>query len=239
MTPTNATTVETILVAQTTPGAEIAARLGLKPQRPLALVMGGAADLSAEDGARLARQVHEGLGPALQVAGAAVIDGGTDAGIMGMLNAALGRIGFSGPYIGVAPAGVTYLPGELPNEDTYPFGLNHTHIVQVEGQEFGDEREPMFSLAAYLASGQRSLGILVNGGKGTQKEALENVRQGREVVVLRGSGRLADEIAAALDAPQQARPDIRQLITLGRFTPFDLRNPPNFLLDYLARKLAA
>lgn len=232
-------TAHTILVAQTTPGAEIAARLGLKPQRPVALVMGGAADLSAEDGARLARQVHEGLAPALLHAGAAVVDGGTDAGIMGMLNAALGRVGFGGPYIGIAPAGVTILPGEPAEEGAYPFGAHHTHIIQVEGEKFGDERAPMFSLAAHLATGQRSLAVLVNGGKGTQMEALENVRQGREVVVLRGSGRLADEIAAALDAPQQARPDIRQLITLGRFTPFDLRNPPAFLLDFLIRKLAA
>ncbi|MBI3160842.1 MAG: hypothetical protein HYZ26_14680 [Chloroflexi bacterium] len=227
-----------VLVAKTTPGAEIAARLGLRPQRPLVVVMGGAAKLAPDDRARLERHIHEGLAPAMLRTGAAVIDGGTDSGIMGMLNAALAGLGFPGPYVGVAPAGVTSLPGEH-DEHAYPFGGHHTHIVQVEGQAFGEERRPLFALAEFLSAGQRSLGVLANGGSGAEKEVLENVRQGREVVLLRGSGRLADELAEAIDTPHQARPAIHQMAALGRLTPFDLRNPPLFLQEFLLRKLGA
>jgi hypothetical protein len=225
-----------ILVAKTTPGAEIAARLGLRPERPLLVLMGGAGKLGREDRAQLERHIHEGLAPAVLRAAAAVIDGGTDSGVMGMLNAALAARGFAGPYVGVAPAGVTALPGEE-DENVYPFGAHHTHIVQVEAQEFGEERGPLFALAGFLSRGQRSLGVLANGGSGAEKEVLENIRQRREVVVLRGSGRLADELAEALDAPGRARPAVHQLAALGALTPFDLRNPPQFLEQFLLRKL--
>ncbi len=228
----------TILVAQTTPGAEIAARLGLRPARPVAVVMGGAGKLSDADRARLEKQVHEGLAPALARCGAAVLDGGTDSGLMGMLNAALAAIGYAGPYIGVAPVGKLAQPDD-PRPDTYPIGHQHSHIVQVEGQEFGEERGPLFALAAALSAGQRTLGVLGNGGSGAEQELLENVRQNREVLLLRGSGRLADELADALDAPSVARPTLQQLITLGHFSVFDIRNPPNFLEQVVERKLGA
>lgn len=232
----NAENPTTILVARSTPGAEIAARLALRPERPLAIVMGGAAKLSPEDYNRLERCIHEGLAPALAQAGAAVLDGGTDSGIMGLLNAALGALGYTGPYIGVAPRGRILQAGEDP-EGRYPLGAVHTHVVQVEGDEFGDERGPLFGLAAHLSAGQHSLAVLGNGGSGSEKEILENVRQQREILLLRGSGRLADELVAALEAPQWARLELQQLVTLGQFSIFDIRNPPNFLEQVVEHKL--
>ena len=55
----------------------------------------------------------------------------------------------------------------------------------------------MYALADVLSQSCPSVAILVNGGSITKNEVLYNVRQRRPIVVVEGSGRLADKIAKA------------------------------------------
>jgi hypothetical protein len=49
--------------------------------------------------------------------------------------------------------------------------------------------------------------VLINGGPITKSEILHNVRQKRPIIVIEGSGRLADEIARLWKEKPSAIPD--------------------------------
>ena len=67
--------------------------------------------------------------------------------------------------------------------------------VLVETKEWGGETETMYELARVFSQGCPSVAILVNGGAITKNEVLYNVRQGRPIIIIEASGRLADEVA--------------------------------------------
>ena len=128
---------------------------------------------------------------------------------------------------------LTHLPNQ-PNSSLEPLGDAHTHFVLVEGENWGDELEPMYALVNALAEEASSIGILVNGGKGTENEVEENVSDDRKVMVLDGSGRLADKISLQLRYPGTIGCDkIEKMSRDGDFTVFDIDLEP----DKLAKKI--
>jgi hypothetical protein len=187
--------------------------------------------MDAEDAIRLERAIHDGVARAAVELEASVVDGGTDSGTMGLLNTALRERNHHGFYIGVAPGGLTHLPNQPTNGHLEPLGGAHTHFVLVEGEKWGDELKPMYALVNALAEGVPSVGILVNGGKGTQDEVEENVSDDRKVI---GSGRLADKISLQLRYPGTiGDTDVQKMSKDGDFTIFDIELDP----DQLAKKI--
>jgi len=208
-------------------------QLGIRPGSPVIVFMGGAEKMNAEDAIRLERAMRDGVARAAVELQAIVVDGGTDSGTLGMLNAALEERHHNGIYIGVAPGSLTHLPNQ-PNGHLAPLGEAHTHFVLVEGENWGDELQPMYALINALAEDAPSLGILVNGGKGTEAEVKENVGDDRKVVVLEGSGRLADKISLQLRSPGTiGDTNIGKMSRNGDFTIFDIDLDP----DKLATKI--
>jgi hypothetical protein len=82
---------------------------------------------------------------------------------------------------------------------TAPPEPNHTHLVVVPGGRWGDERPWLLAVAAAVSAGRPRAMLLVNGGPLARREALEAAADGVPVLVLRGSGRVADELADAVD----------------------------------------
>jgi len=215
-------------------GEEMLKQLGVQSGSPVIVFMGGAAKMNAEDAIRLERAIHDGVARAAVELEASVVDGGTDSGTMGLLNAALRERQHTGIYIGVAPGSLTHLPNQPTNGHLEPLGGAHTHFVLVEGENWGDELKPMYALINALAEGAPSLGILVNGGKGTEDEVEENVSDDRKVVVLEGSGRLADKISLQLRYPGTiGDTNVEKMSRDGDFTIFDIDLDP----DELAKKI--
>jgi hypothetical protein len=215
-------------------GEEMLKQLGIRPGYPVIVFMGGTAKMNTEDAMRLEQAIRDGVARAAVELQASVVDGGTDSGTLGMLNAALGEREHTGLYIGVAPASLTHLPNQPTNGHLEPLGGAHTHFVLVEGEKWGDELKPMYILINALAKGTPSLGILVNGGKGTQDEVQENVSDDRKVVVLDGSGRLADKISLQLRYPGTIEESsVEKMSRDGDFTIFDIDLDP----DKLAKKI--
>jgi hypothetical protein len=137
---------------------------------------------------------------------AVILDGGRQSGIMAMMGQGVADRGYQSALIGVAPAHrVTYPGGPVPESEAKSELLDshHSHFVLTEGAQWGDETDLMVQLAAKLAKGKPIITILVNGGSVAKKQALYSVRQGWPVVVVKGSGHLADEIAELW----QNRPD--------------------------------
>jgi SLOG in TRPM, prokaryote len=169
--------------------------LGLTPPLPTLVVTGGADALPAEDAERLARVVDD-IAAVAERLGVAVVDGGTDAGVMRLLGQARAR-GRSFPLVGVTVAALAAAPDEEPVGAQAPLEANHSHAVLVPGHEWGDETPWLAAVAGVLARGAPSATVVLNGGPIAVADAAASVAAGRRVLVLDGSGRSADALAAA------------------------------------------
>jgi hypothetical protein len=165
-----------------------------------------------------------------------IIDGGTQAGVMALMGEALAKAGQTAPYIGVLPAHAEVEPGGPCGEDILE--PHHSHFVLIESDEWGSESRIMSDLATYLSVQSPSLVLLVNGGEIALKDIEWNVRQGREIVVVAGSGRLADEIAEAMHQPERkARDRIAAVVREGHLTLFEISQTPTALADLVTQKI--
>ena len=128
----------------------------------------------------------------------AVGDGGTQAGIMEAAGHARVASGNAFPLIGVAPA------GEIPPRGQTPVDPNHSHVVAADNpaapakESWGSETELMYWLFEKLAEGRPSVTIVANGGGITLNEVDMNVRAGRRMILIEGSGRAADALVSLL-----------------------------------------
>jgi hypothetical protein len=68
--------------------------------------------------------------------------------------------------------------------------------VAVPGTQWGDETRWLFDLAELIAGDRPIRTVLVNGGAITRVELAESVRRGIPVIVIRGTGRAADDLDA-------------------------------------------
>ncbi len=195
---------------------EIAKALGIEETyKAVILVLGGAADLDKALIPRLTQLFGRGIARAAAETRAVILDGGTRAGVMALIGKGVAGRGYQNALIGVAPASkVSYPGGPEPSGQLVPLEPNHTHFVLVEGAEWGSETATLFSLAGALmvrpvvtTRGRRKpkpasekvpgLAILAGGGTVSREEALRAVRLQLPLIVVEGSGGLADEIAAA------------------------------------------
>lgn len=197
-------------------------QLGFKGSSPVLVVVGGASKLSDLDRGRVQALFVKVLAPLARDLKAIVVDGGTDAGVMRLMGEARTQINANFPLIGVAPIGLATLPNALSDStDGSLLEPNHTHFALVPGSEWGDESAWIAQIASILANSQPSVVVLINGGEVTWKDASQNIQEGRPIVVIAGSGRTADLLAAVLrgKATDQRAED---LISSGLVQAIDL-----------------
>lgn len=169
-------------------------------QQPKAVIMiaGGAAQMDKQLHPNLTRLFTDGIAQLAASLDALIIDGGTQAGVMALMGQAVARQRHGPTLLGVTPAGTITYPGKLTDttsKESAPLDPNHTHFVLVEIDTWGGETAMMYELARAFSEGHPSVAVLINGGAIAKDEVLYNVRQKRPVIVIDGSGRLADEIA--------------------------------------------
>jgi SLOG in TRPM, prokaryote len=143
----------------------------------------------------------------------AVGDGGTQAGIMEAAGYARRASGKAFPLIGVAPA------REVPPRGKTALDPNHSHVVAVDNpsapaqDSWGSETEAMYWLFAKLAEGRPSVTIVANGSGVTLAEVEANVRAGRRMILIEGSGRAADALVSLLQKTQVSDTEVADLRT--------------------------
>ena len=212
--------------------------IGLRENHPVLVVIGGASLISEEDLQRLQRLFREVLAPLAQELGLIVADGGTDAGVMRLMGNAREEISGTFPLVGVSPDGLVKLPddGNISTELT-DLESHHTHFFLVPGDQWGDESRWLAEIASQMAGHYPSVTVLINGGSIALVDARENLRVHRPLVVIEGSGRLADEIAEAVNHPEQEiRQEVANLMETGEITIFDLEDPFTHFKDILKKK---
>jgi hypothetical protein len=76
----------------------------------------------------------------------------------------------------------------------------------VPGSQFGDESSWIIDTATLLSKDYKSVTILINGGEVSRKDIQLSLENGRPVIALSRTGRLADELAR--------QPERNKLITV-------------------------
>jgi hypothetical protein len=235
------TRAKVVTASPSTGGNEIQTALALERPHGVLVLNGGTEGASPELEERFRSLLGDGLARAAIEQQLTVVTGGTDAGVFRIFGEALGdRV--TAPLIGVVPSRLV-ASGEAGSdptgEDRAPLEPHHTHFVLVEGSSWGDETDTMLSLAASLSTEAPSLAVLASGGSVSKREILGHVRAQREVVVLAGSGRLADEITDVVAGRAASNDPELMEIAAGRITIFDAEAPPAALVELVRARLGS
>jgi SLOG in TRPM, prokaryote/SMODS and SLOG-associating 2TM effector domain 1/Protein of unknown function (DUF4231) len=223
-----------VTAAANTPASDVLNTLGFQQPKALIIVIGGANELDDSLKARLKFLCNLGIALVAAESEAAIIDGGTQAGIMEMIGQAVAERGHQSILLGVAPSGtVTYPGGPVDGSlsESAPLDPNHSHFVLVEGSNWGDETNTMYTLADELGKKIPVITILVDGGEIAKHEAWQTVQRRWPLIVIKGSGRTADAIATLWenkntqrwnDASSSPTPELAEIIDKGDIHLFPL-----------------
>jgi hypothetical protein len=178
-------------------------KLGLRLGQPTIVLIGGAGGLTDDDLKKIEFLFVDILAPLAENLQANVIDGGTDAGVMRLMGQARAKANAEFPLIGIAAEGTIILLGiESSNPEAAMLESHHTHFILVPGNNWGDESPWLGKIAAKLSKTASSVTVLINGGEIAREDVKHSISQKRPVVVVAGSGRLADELASDIkDSP--------------------------------------
>ena len=189
---------------------EIAAALdsaGLRLDRAVIVLVGGAGIMGEKEFETVAQVLRDEVVPVAERRDAVVIDGGTDSGVMQLIGRARSALGGRFPLIGVAAEGTVLVPGAgTPSPDAVRLEPNHTLFLLVPGTQWGDEAAWMMEVAGVVAGRRSSVTVLINGGQIAYTDVAASLGSGRPVVVLAGSGRTADAIARARSRQRCGQP---------------------------------
>ncbi|HXD08978.1 MAG TPA: hypothetical protein VN653_02850 [Anaerolineales bacterium] len=144
-----------------------------------------------------------------------VIDGGTQAGIMAEIGRQRKRNGFSFPLIGVVFDSLL-----LEENPASILDANHTHFLLVPGSGWGDESGWISKIATGIAGDRKSITVLVNGGNISRTDVEYSLLENRPTFVMRGTGRMADEITIT-----------------GQVVAVNISQKPDAILETLKSKL--
>jgi hypothetical protein len=239
-TQTNHQGVQVGLVDQINDVTQFLAATGLSTPRMTLVIVGGASGLDDDQQAQLDGLFRRVLAPLAQEMQLYVVDGGTDAGVMRLMGQARTAINGSFSLIGVAPRSLVNLPDHpASHPDASTLEPNHTHCLLVPGEQWGDESRWIAEVATHLSGEHESMTILINGGSVTVRDAYASVAAGREIVIVAGTGRVADDIVQALrykvvEGKPVEDPRLAELIDTSDdlLTAIDLDNrPADFIQD--------
>ena len=173
---------------------------------------GGASRMSADDQRRLLSMFDALAQLAKSGKRFAVGDGGTQAGIMQAAGEARRASNGAFALIGVSPA------KEIPPRGRTPVDPNHSVIVAVDDPSvpadqdgWGSETQTMYDVFDRLSAGRPSVTIVANGGGITLEEIAANVKAGRAMLVIEGSGRAADAIVSLVRGTSPGTDEVARL----------------------------
>lgn len=233
----NNNTAQAVRAPRDTDAASAMSALELSKPRPALVIMGGAGKMEPQSMHTTRSSIEDGLSRFAQERGVAIIDGGTSAGVMGLLGFARQRRHYNFPLIGVAPEMRVEYPGHHPPTRQAELDPNHSHFVLVEGEDFGAESDLLASLGWTIADEGRQpvLGVVINGGEIVKKEAYARATGTPHfpLLVLDGSGRFADELAAAYRAGTSADPVLKDIVRKGEIYVLPSNTPAESLRAWL------
>ena len=147
--------------------------------------------------------------------GSVVVDGGTQAGIMTEIGIQRKKHKYTFPLIGVVFDSLL-----MEEEPKSILDANHTHFFLIPGDDWGDESGWISKIATAIAGDNKSLTVLINGGNISRQDVEYSLLANRPTFVMRGTGRMADEITVT-----------------GNIAPVDISQKPEEILELLRSRL--
>ena len=208
-------------VPQHTPADSIVAALKLPQPRAVICLNGGTAELDEGLNTGLRRLMVDGLARVAAENSVTLVTGGTDAGIFLLLGAGLEKWGCKAPCLGVVPGTQVTWSGRSNGGET-PLEPHHSHFIVVNGNDWGDETPTMYSVVQSISQNCSSLAVFAGGGDITLREMQANVKQGREMILIAGSGRSTDAVLNIRDGSASSIDVLREIASQGRIIRFDI-----------------
>lgn len=175
------------------------AELQLHDGRPVVVLIGGDID---EQQAAVTRRAIQIISKTAEDLNAVVVCGGTDLGVMAEIGQIRWRSGYRFPLVGVTLEELVTWPGGPRStkflwwgKQRWQLESHYSDFILVPGRQFGDESPWIVDAASILSKGNRSVTILINGGEVSRKDIGLSLEHNRPVIVVSGTGRLADELA--------------------------------------------
>ena len=177
--------------------------LQLESGYPVIVLIGGAIDAKQAVATERAIQTIAGLAQALNIL---VICGGTDMGVMAKIGQTRSQNGYTFPLVGITLEDLVAWPGGPQStrflwwgKERWQLEPHYPYFMLVPGSQFGDESPWIVEAARIFSKGNRSVTILINGGEVSRKDVQLSLEQGRPVIALSRTGRLADELSQDLE----------------------------------------
>ncbi len=178
---------------------EAISALGLKTNYPVLVLIGGIID---DQQAKATRRAVEAVGKAAEDLGALVICGGTAMGVMALIGKVRTQHKYQFPLVGIAPESLVTWPGGPKSfrflwggNERYDLAPGYSHFILVPGKEFGDESPWITNAAKNFSQGNKSVTVLMNGGKIARLDIELSLKDNRPIIAIAGTGRYADELA--------------------------------------------
>ena len=190
--------------------SETLAQLNLQGGRPVIVLIGGY--IPAEN-ASVTQKAIESIAAFAEENNILIICGGTVVGIMGSIGSTRLAHGYQFPLLGITLKDLASWPkGPRSNrflwwgKERWPLSTGYSHFILVPGDRFGEDSPWLANAATSLSQGSRSVTVLANGGGVARKDIGLSLECERPIIILAGSGRLADEMAMQLDRSALIKP---------------------------------
>jgi SLOG in TRPM, prokaryote len=168
------------------------------PAAKAAIIVGGSTTAFSDRlKNRLIDLISRGVAQAALDPEAILLDEGTKSGVSEIVGLGVADRGRKTKLVGILPPRKSGGPGEPAVDDIKNLDPNHTHLILSEQEWPAWQTETLCRLAESAATNKGWILTVLVGGEieGTALElALETVRRGWPLVVIQGSGPLADEI---------------------------------------------
>jgi len=189
-------------------------QLGIPHPNKAIVLVGGAGGIGFTDLLPMKKAVAI-VAQLAEETGSVVVDGGTQAGIMTEIGVQRKKHGYTFPLVGVV------FDSLLMKEDPKSIlDANHTHFFLIPGDDWGDESGWISKIATGIAGGNKSLTVLINGGNISRQDVEYSLLENRPTFVMRGTGRMADEITVT-----------------GNVFSVDISKKPAAILEFLKLRL--
>lgn len=161
--------------------------LGIAYPRPVVVVIGWAAGEIAPDVMdELDLLMVNALAPLCRDAGAIIVTGGTNVGVMAAVGRAAERAGGC-TLVGVAPAKVLVGAQGDPSDQNAATPEPHHIVIATPGETWGHERPYLVRIAEELAEGHDIVVVAIGGNNGTYGELEMAARRGWPIVLVETS----------------------------------------------------
>jgi hypothetical protein len=179
--------------------AQAITELRLKGACPVIVLIGGEIEEQHGD---MTRRAIQSIAKTAEDMRAVVICRGTDMGVMAEIGRVRSQHSYKFQLVGITPEELVTWPGGPRNSKFLWWGKQRwqleshcSHFILVPGSQFGDESPWIGDVAILLSRASESVTILISGGEASRKDIEVSLKNGRRVIVLSRTGRLADNLA--------------------------------------------